>query len=55
MYFQAWVMAPASKPRPTATSANLPLSPVHPPAERSPRNTSGANPKTIKKNWRTSL
>ena len=38
-----------------ATPASRPVSPVQPPTSRSPRNTSGAKPNTIRKNCSTSL
>ena len=55
MNAQLRVYAPAAKPLSVATPASRAESPAHPPTSRSPRNTSGAKPNTMRKNCSTSL
>src|ERR1043166_5040972 len=55
MNFQDSLHAPDAKPFAVATVASRTCSPDQPPTSINPRNTSGANPKTIRKNCSTSL
>src|SRR5919109_2953195 len=54
MNAQLWVYAPGANPEAVAWSASRDTSPDQPPTARRPRNTSGANPSTIRKNCSTS-
>ena len=49
------VIAPGSKPRDTASCARRADRPDQPPTSFIPMITSGTNPATMRKNWRTSL
>src|SRR5438128_12649574 len=55
MNFHDSLHAPDAKPFVVATVASRACSPDQPPASFNPRNTSGAKPKTIRKNCNTSL
>src|SRR5205807_9580618 len=55
MNAQLRVYAPAAKPLSMATPASRAESPAPPPTSPRPRNTSGAKPKTMKKNRSTPL
>src|SRR5438270_1548619 len=55
MYCHEWLQAPGAKPFEVATVASRVCNPSQPPASRKPRKTSGAKPKTIRKNCSTSL